>query len=82
MNWNHAVSWGGVEGFGLALTILVGLATPEVVVSQPKLKKYRKRVSCCLAWVVVRQNHPCVVNRRVLQCKEIRVQSMVLNSGI
>ena len=64
MNWDHAVSWG--RGSGLALAILVGLAKTEMMVGQPELKKIKKRVSCYLAWVVVRQNHPCVANRRVL----------------
>ena len=63
MNWDHAVSWGrGV--WVLSASDIGRVGRPELVVGQPELKKPRKRVSCCLAWVVVRQNHPSVVNRR------------------
>ena len=61
MNWDHAVSWG--RGVWVSVSDIGRVGQPELVVGQPELKKNIKRVSCCLAWVVVRQNHPCVINR-------------------
>ena len=51
MNMDHAVSWGRGSGL-LALAILVGLAIPEVVVGQPKLKKKTENESLAvwLGW--------------------------------
>ena len=63
------------------LAALVQLAIPEVVVGQPELKKNRQRVSCCLDRVVVRQNHPCVVNRRALFQGPISGRESLKNGG-
>ena len=63
MNWDHAASWG--RGVWLSVSDIGRVGQPELVISQPELKKKQKnQVSCCLAWVGVRQNHPYVVNRR------------------
>ena len=62
MNWDHAVRWG--SGVWVSVSDIGRVGQPELVVGQPELEKPRKRVSCSLAWVMVRQNHPCVVKRR------------------
>ena len=46
MNWDHTVSWG--RGVWVSVSDIGRVGQPELVVSQPELKKNRKRVSCCL----------------------------------
>ena len=63
MNWDHAVNWG--RGVWVSVSDIgrvgyTGSGGWPIGIE----KKNRKRVSCCLSWVVVRQNHPRVVNRR------------------
>ena len=60
MNWDHAINWG--RGVWVSVSDVGRVDQPEVLIGQPELKKNRKRVSGCLGWVVVRQNHRCVVN--------------------
>ena len=69
MNWDHAVNWG--RGVWVSVSVSdIGRVGRTGSGGWPTgiKKKNRKRVSCCLAWGVVPQNHPCVVNRRTRTC--------------
>ena len=71
MTWDHAVSWGrGVWVSDVGRVGHTGSGGWPAGIAKPP----RKRVSCCLAWVVVRQNHPCVVNR----CAPLHIASPFL----
>ena len=66
MNWDHAVSLGRRVWVSVSDTGRVGHTGSGRWPTE--IEKNRKRVSCYLAWVVVRQKHTCVTNRSARGC--------------
>ena len=79
MNWDHAVSWG--RRVWVSVSDIGRVGHTESDGWPTGIEKNRKRVSCGLAWVVVRQKHTCVTNRHARHPSHPMPLALILPRG-